>query len=509
MALGADRWRVVRLLASEAAILSVVGGALGVGFAYAGVGVFLRYAPVSIPRLGSVAVDLRVLAVAAVVSLGTGIVAGLLPALRLTNRGPWTRLQAASRTLPNTSIGLRSVLVGGQFAVAVVLLSGAALLFNSFVRMRSVDPGFDPEGLVAVAVDTKGGSGWDFQAQWIAWDRLRDELRGLPAVESVALATRVPFTPPNWMPRLLMPGDPPETIRDGIAGYVITPGYLATVGTELLEGRDFDPRDRPDSERVALVNQSFSRIHLRGENPIGATIRWAPGTEWSPGDEWEPPGEWLDGEAAPVRIVGLVEDVVQASVEEGPRPAIYVPHTQGRGGPTVVIRTSSSAADVFPDLRRAAARFNPRVPPIDFGTLDGRIAATQVLPRFQTILVGTFALVAMLLAAAGLYASLAHSVGCRQQEMGVRMALGADRAGVLRLVLKQGMGLATAGLAVGVVATISSTRLLASFLYGVRPNDPGTLLMTAAALLLVSAVACLAPARKATSVDPVRVLRAE
>jgi ABC-type antimicrobial peptide transport system permease subunit len=149
------------------------------------------------------------------------------------------------------------------------------------------------------------------------------------------------------------------------------------------------------------------------------------------------------------------------------------------------------------------------VPPIDFGTLQGRIAATQVLPRFQSMLVGAFALVAMLLAAAGLYASMAHSVGRRQQEMGVRMALGAGRAGVLRLVLGQGMGLATAGLAVGVVATMASTRFLASFLYGVRPNDPATLAMTSVLLLLVSAVACLAPARRATSVDPVRVLKAE
>ncbi len=163
----------------------------------------------------------------------------------------------------------------------------------------------------------------------------------------------------------------------------------------------------------------------------------------------------------------------------------------------------------MPELRRAAVRFNARIPPIDLDTMQDRMAATRTTPRFQTMLIGAFALLALLLAAAGLYGSLAHSVGRRQRELGIRMALGADRAGVLRMVLGQGMRLSMAGLAVGMIAALFVTRLLASFLYGVEPNDPATLLMVGAVFVLVSAVACLAPARRATAVDPVRVLRAE
>ena len=504
MALGAGRARIVRLLVSEAGILTAAGGALGVLLAYGGVGAFLRYAPQDIPRLSTVAVDARVLFAAAVVSLATGIAAGLLPALRLTGRGPWQRLSRGGRTVAEPTSHLRAVLVAGQMTVAIVLLSGAGLLFNSFVRMVALDPGFEADGLVTLSRPIKGSV---FELApgntWLGWDVLLDKLRAVPGVESVAGTTSLPFSAPYWSPKLLLPGDPPETSREGIGGYTITPGYLETMGTELLQGRDFELLDGPDAEPVALVNESFVRTQLGGADPIDIIIRVA-----------NPDGFAVQlteyGEEIPMRIVGVVEDVVQRRAEEGSRPAIYVPYTQyvPMLGIVAVVRTTLASEVIFPDLHRVSAWFNSSRE-VTIGTMRGRMARTRISPLFQTMLIGAFALVATLLAATGLYGSLAHSVGRRQRELGVRMALGADRAGVLRMVLGQGMRLSMAGLAVGMIAALFFTRVLTSFLYRVEPNDPATLLMVGVVLVLVSAVACLAPARTATAVDPVRVLKAE
>ena len=496
MALGAGRTRLVRLLVSEAGILAVVGGALGALLAYGGVGIFLRYAPSSIPRLSSVAVDARVLAVAAVVSLGTGVAAGLLPALRLTRQGPWERLQRGGRSFAEPTWRLRGVLVGGQMTVAIVLLSGAGLLFNSFVRISTVDPGFKPDGLITMTQRLKSSSAFDLREgpHWQGWDVLLDELRAIPGVESVGGTTGIPFQSPWWAPRLLLPGDTPDTWREGIAGYIITPGYLETMAIELLDGRDLERLDGPDAEAVALVNHSFVRTQLGGGDPIDVVVRLAD----------------RDGEI-PMRIVGVVEDVVQRRAEEGFRPAIYVPYTQHQrfSGLQAAVRTTLATDAILPDVRRVAAWFNSLQPTRDLVTMRDRMATTRTSPLFQTMLIGAFALVATLLAAAGLYGSLAHSVGRRQRELGIRMALGADRAGVLRMVLGQGMRLSLAGLTVGMIAALLSTRVLAGFLYGVEPNDPATLLMVGAVLVLVSAGACLAPARRATAIDPVTVLKAE
>jgi predicted permease len=491
MALGAGRTRLVRLLMSEAGILSAVGGSIGVVLAYAGVGAFLRYAPASIPRLTTVAVDTRILAVAAVVSLGTGIGVGLLPALRVTRRGPWERLHQASPSFAEPTSRFRALLVGGQMAVAVILLTGAALLFSSFMRMRTLDPGFEATGLVTMAEAYKDSELVSGLPMWQAWDLLLDELRALPGVESVAGTTTMPFESPFWSTAVRLPGDTEDTSREAIAGYAITPGYLKTMGMALLQGRDFDALDGRGAQTVALVNESFVRTQLGGGDPIELVIRWSEGEEET-------------------RIVGVVEDVIQMRAEEGFRPAIYVPYTQynAMAGVHAVIRTTGATHAIVPDLRRVSAWFNPSRQP-RIGTMPDRMATTRTSPRFNAMLIGVFALVATLLAAMGLYGSVAHSVGRRQKELGVRMALGADRACVLRMILGQGMRLSMAGLALGTVATLLSTRALTSYLYGVAPNDPATLLTVGTVLLLVSAAACLAPARRATAVDPVTVLKAE
>jgi predicted permease len=502
MALGAGRIRVTRLLLSEATVLAIAGGLVGVLIAYGSIAVFLRNAPASIPRLDAIAVDRRVFAIAAVVSLGAGVAAGLLPALGITRRrfGGGARNGAGSMSEPRSV--LRQVLVGGQVAVAVVLLSSAALLFTSFVRILGVDPGFDPDGLITtqaqVEIIVRSQLGPDRALPpnpvAAAWDLLVAELGEVPGVESVAAVTNVPFQSPVWAPGVLLPGETREELHQDIAGYLISPEYLETMGIRLIQGRGFDRRDGPDAEPVALINESFARIHLRDTDPVGAIIR-----RIDRQDE------------IPMRVVGVIDDVVQARAEDGPRPAVYVPHTQFAWPIVhVVLRTARPADVIVPALRRAAAAgISPLLPLQDVMKMTDRMAATRTTPRFQAMLIGGFALAALLVAAAGLYSSLTHGVARRRRELGVRMALGADEARILRLVLRQGMVLSISGVVLGVAGAAAFTRLLGGFLYEVEPDDPTTLIAAAAVLMIVSCIACLVPARRAMRMDPATVLSEE
>ena len=285
---------------------------------------------------------------------------------------------------------------------------------------------------------------------------------------------------------------PPDLWREGVARYSITLGYLDAMGTRILEGRDIEILDGPETQFVALVNETFVREVLDGAELIGVEMTYA------------------GSDGPPMRIVGVVEDVVQRRADDGPRAVIYVPYTQAEWPFIQIGVRSRLPADVLvPELRQGVARFNPYMPPNDVQTLDQRMAATRTTPAFQAMLLAAFAIVAMLLAAAGLYGSVSHAVGRRQRELGLRMALGAARSGVLWMVLRQGMRVSGMGLMLGIAVALGSTRVLAGFLYEVEPTDPLTFAVVALMLLLVCVAACLVPARRATGVDPVEVLRAE
>ena len=504
LALGASRSRVARLLVGEAAILSLAGGALGVALAYGGVAVFLRFAPTSIPRLSDVAIDGRALGVAAAGTLAAALAVGVLSAIKVTASGSWHQLQSGGRSVSDGVSPLGTVLVGGQVALAVVLLCGAGLLFTSFMRIRGADLGFDPVGLIAVRPAPPGPVEGAGPPGLRRWDPVLDALGSVPGVESAGAASNLPFQTPTWAPSISLPGDGADVVREGIAGYVISPGYLKTVGTPVLQGRGLEAGDGPDAEPVALVNEAFVRSQLDGRDAIGEIIR----------RRGEAPVDRATGRAngdVAMRIVGVVPDVVQMRTEEGPRAAIYVPYGQADPRQLVsfwtVVRTDLPTDIVGPELRTVISR--QRRVAMDMGTMTERASIARGTPRFQAMLIGAFAIVALLLAAVGLYSSLAHSVRRRQRELGVRMALGADRASVLRMVIGQGMRVAAVGLLLGLVGTLALSRVLASFLFGMKAYDPVTLAGIAVVLLLVDLVACLVPARTATSVDPVRVLQAE
>jgi putative ABC transport system permease protein len=492
-ALGAGGSQIARLLVSEACAVAMLAGVLGVALAYGGVALFLRYAPSSLPNLASVTVDGRVLMVSAVLSLGAGLLAGLLPAFRLIRRSRGGSLGSGQRTTPEAMARLGPVLVGGQVAVAVMMLAGASLLFTSFTRLRSADPGFETAGIITLGVGLEGamrssapGTITDVSQ---AWDLALEEIGAVAGIEAVSGATSLPFQAPSWAPRLLIDGDAPGTWREGIAGYAVTPEYFTTLRIARLSGRWFDRSDRGDTEGVAIVNRAFVRTQLGGREPIDLVVRRSD----------------LIGET-PVRIVGVVDDVVQGRIEDGARPAIYVPYTQFKGALQAIVRTSLPPEVIATELRRAVAGFNPIEPVRDVMAMEDRMGVARSTPRFQSVLISAFALVAVLLAAAGLYSSLSHWVGRRRRELGLRMALGADRGDVRRMVLAQGLGVALVGLLIGVAGALASGRMLSGLLYGVSPYDPVLLLVVGIVVLVVALVASFLPARRATGVDPVTVL---
>lgn len=313
----------------------------------------------------------------------------------------------------------------------------------------------------------------------------------MPGVQSVAGTTAAPFQAPAATVKVQVPDDASDTWRDGIALHAVTPGCLGTVGTRLLAGRDVARVDAPGSERVALVNESFVREHLAGADPIDTVIR-------------------LSEIETRARIVGVVEDVLQSRAQDGFRPAIYVPHTQyGLAAFVVaVIRTTVPATAVIADLRAVSSQLIP-ARQSEIRQMRDQMASTRTSPRFQAILIGSFAFVATLLAALGLYGTMTHFVERRRRELSLRIALGANRSGVVGMVLGRGMRLTVAGLTIGMVGALFFTQGLTGLLYGVEPNDPATLLVVGAILALVSAGACLLPAFRAISVDPVAVLKAD
>jgi predicted permease len=490
MALGAGRMRIVRLLLCETGMLALASGGVGTLIAYGGVETFLRFAPASIPRLDAIAIDVRALTITAVTSLAAGIAIGLLPALGLTRWGPWQPLQAGGRSFAEPTSPVRTVLVVGQMALAIVLLVGAGLLVNSFIRMRALDPGIEANRLVTVTISYKDTAVGDFPLPQ-AWDRVLDELRRVPGVQSAAGTTTAPFQTPFWLLRAQLPGDDPDAWRSGIAGYAVTPDYFDTVGTRLVRGRNLHRLDGPESERVALVNESFARTHLQGANPLGTIVR-------------------LTDSDNGVRIVGVVEDVVQQRAEEGFRPAIYVPYAQYGGTAFVVavVRTSGSPDTILNELRAGALRIAPGWQP-GVRLMQDMVDSTLVAPRFRAMLIGTFALMATILGAAGLYATIAHFVAHRRRELGIRVALGGDSAHLIRLVLRRTVRLSSSGLVIGVVAALILNRSLSAFLFGVESHDLTTFVLVTVILLLVSASAAVLPARRAAAIDPIIAIKAE
>ena len=511
LALGASRGRIAAQFIAEALVLALSGGLLGVGLAALGVRALLALEPGDLPRVSEVGVDMRVLIFALGLSILVAGVLGLLSALRGTRGDLRQAMAQAQRTQAGAgaSYRVRGALVVAQMALTLVLLVGAGLLVRSFLRLTQIDPGYRTDR--ALVLDISAATGDDaagMQQRVRLYDDVATRLAALPGVMTVGGINAFPLTGGNrsngtflvmsrideqldmaQLPRLVQ-----DPARSGDAEYrVAGPGYFKAMNIPVVSGRGFEDRDSPDASPVAVISASLAKAKWPNENPIGKIIQYGN----------------MDGDLRPFTIVGVVGDVREASLADPPRPTFYANYRQrprGAGAFNFVIQGDAPPEAIIPAARRIVSELRPDVPP-RFRTIQTVVSQSVADRRFVLLLVGVFGAAAMVLATLGVYSVIAYVVAQRRQEIGVRVALGAQSSDVLQMVLRQGFMLAVAGVAIGTIVALFVGRLLSRFLFGVAPNDPVAFGGVILVLTLVALLASLVPALRATRVDPMTALR--
>jgi putative ABC transport system permease protein len=481
-ALGAGRARLAAQLLTESLVLSVAGGLLGLALAAAALRALIAFGPREIPRLADSRMDPQVLLFTLLLSLFAAMVSGLWPALRsgttLARSRQWT-------TVADRSV--RNLLVIGEFSIALVLLAGAGLMVRSFLRLESVDPGFRPEKLLVMRIDLHVGKTADQQVAYFR-DAI-DRVQALPGVRSAGAIEDFLRSDPEDM--VVIEGRTPQQpgpCEDAIAGQ-----YFETAGISLKKGRYFTDLDRRDSPPVAIVNETMARSYWPGEDPIGKRFRFS-NADSSP---------WLT-------VVGVTGDMHRQGLERAVVPQAFLPHAQATDDMMdVIVRTSADPQAMAAVVQSEIQSMDKSVAKFAVTTVEKQLAEQTAGRRFQTSLIGLFSLVALLLAAIGIYGLMHYLVVQRTNEIGVRMALGARAGNVLALVLRQGLTLASLGIVAGMLGALGLTHLLSSLLYGTTPTDPLTFATAPAILLAVAAAACWVPARRAARIDPMLALRGD
>ena len=501
-ALGAGRARLVRQFFLEGLLLSLFGTVAGITLAALGTRVLLQFVPEGVPRLAQVSLDLRVLGFTMLIALGTCLIFGLVPAWQASKPDLQTALEQSGRTSgPGAGrLRFRQMLVVFQVSVAVMLVIGAGLLIKSFWLLQRVDPGFQAEGVLTAGFILPHTKYSEPNLINNFHKQLLEKISAIPGVKTATIAYDSPLHS-NWTDsveiegRVLPAGSRPES-----ANFIpVGPDYFDTVGVKLAAGRKFTSLDDQDHPGVALVNESFVKHFFPNENPIGRRIR--------PG----PPGRiWDQQKLMSFEIVGIVRDVKLAGLDAPSEPAYYLPASQAPlDDMTLLVRTTIDPLSIVGAVRQAVWSVDPNQPLSDIKTLEKVVDDSVAQRRLNMMLMALFGGLAMLLSAVGIYGLLSHAVTQRTQEMGIRMALGAQVGDVLKLVLRQGMTLALAGVAIGIAGAFALTRLIRGLLFGVQPNDAMTFVVVAGVLTIVALVACYLPARRATKVDPLIALRYE
>ncbi|HKB71507.1 MAG TPA: ABC transporter permease [Thermoanaerobaculia bacterium] len=492
-AIGAGRGRIVAQLLAESVVLASIGGALGVGLAVGGVALIRAFGPGDIPRLDQVRVDGVALAYASAISLATGLLFGVAPALHAVRGRLYESLKQGDPRAAAPESRAGRLLVVAEFALSVMLLLGAGLMLKSFWRLRAVDPGFRSDGILTGELDfpeSRYPRGRDIAA---FGDRLLALVRALPGVRSAGAISNLPLRGDRQMNlSFVVEGRPVDRGNPLLAVYAsTTPGFFSTVGLPLLRGRDFRESDTRESPKVAIVNRRLADNVFPGQDPVGRRI------------SLEDPPDWFT-------IVGVVGDARTEALASAAPNQLYMPYSQNaQSGMAVALRTVGDPDAAAAELRRAVAAVDPEEAVYGVLTMDEIVGAATGQPRFRALLTGLFAGLALLLAAIGIYGVLSYSVARRVHEIGIRVALGAGRSDVLRLVVGRGMLLAAAGVGVGLAGGALAGRFLAGLLYGVAPADPVTFVAVPAVLMSVALGACLAPAVRALRVDPTVALREE
>ncbi|HJR42854.1 MAG TPA: ABC transporter permease [Gemmatimonadaceae bacterium] len=492
-ALGAGRGRLVRQLITENVLLALAGGALGVGFALVLKRWLLALAPAGLPRLADIAIDGRVVALTLALALLSGTAFGLLAALHAARGGVSDALREGGRGSAARTRA-RSAFIVVEVAVSLVLLIGAALLTQSFVRLQRVDPGFDPSGVMTAAISLPRSPDRSLAEQGPGWNAVvepfMERVRTIPGVVAAGGVSSVPLTGAWESTTFNIVGRPvPAMDQRPRAHYAMaTAGYFRALRIPLLRGREIEPRDRADALPVVVISRAAAEKYWKNEDPIGRQI--------------------VVFDETPLTVVGIVGDVREASLLEEVNPMIYIPFAQFPiPGAGLTVRTTGDPTAIVPALRRELRAVDPTIPLTDARTMESVLDESLAQRRFAMLIVGFFAVSALTLATVGLYGVIAYGVSQRTREIGIRLALGARGADVRRMVLGQGLGVTIVGLVIGLAGSFAASSVLRSQLFEVNPLDPVTYVGIALLLALTAAVASWVPARRATRIDPVEALR--
>lgn len=506
-ALGAGRARLVRQLLAESTLLAACGGAAGLALAALGLRVLAAQAPTSIPRVDTVTLDGRVLLFAIAISLATSVVFGLVPALDRGRRDLSDALRDGARGAGEGArrSRLRGVLVASEFALALMLLVGAGLMVRTFRALSRIDAGFDPRGVASMVVSVAGSKEEAPERRAAFYGEIIEKLKALPGVEEASAINHLPIEGDLWGFPYTYEGQPPLQPGEETSGTyrAVFPGYFRTMQLALLRGRDFTASDRKGAPLVIIVNEELARRSWPNQNPLGRRVMIPNGRN----------------SQDTLTVVGVAKNAVRLEWTAKPDAEFYLPVLQTgmllesksswEAYLTFVARTSGSASVLASQMRGVVSSIDANVPVSDLVTMDDVVAHATSGARFNLLLLATFAGVALVLAAVGIYGVISYGVSRRAHELGIRMALGASRQELQRMVVGQGLVLAVAGAAVGVAGALALTRWMSALLYGVTATDPATFITVCAGLLAVAALASWLPARRASRSDPMVVLRSE
>jgi putative ABC transport system permease protein len=494
--LGASRWRIARQLLTESVMLSLAGGALGVLVAWWGTKALVALSPPALIDLKSVGVSLPVLAFTLGLSLMTGIVFGLIPSLEATRFDLQDSLKEGGKNVGGTagSHRVRSLFVVTQVALALVLLVGAGLLLKSFNRLQSVDPGFNANNLLTMRVTLPFAKYQEDSKRIDFFKKALEQVRAIPGVEAAGAINSPPFTGLYPGTNVEVDGQklpPGEELKTGVC--VTDANYFATMQIPLKQGRMYTEQEATEMRHVVLVNEEFVRKNLGGQDPLGRRLTI-----------------YMKDDNVPTEIIGVVADHKHLALDVPIEPMVYWPYAElVYTGMTLMIRTRGDAATVAPAARNVIRSLDPRQPIGEVATMEKLLSTSVARSRFSASLLTVFSFVALVMAAVGIYGVMSYSVLQRTHEIGVRMALGAQRLDVLKLVVKKGIVLGVVGVAAGLAASFGLTRLISTLLFEVTATDAATFTAVSVGLFLVTLIACYVPARRATRVDPLKALRYE
>jgi putative ABC transport system permease protein len=498
-ALGAGRWRLIRQLLTESVLVSLVGGAVAVLLAIWGTSLLVSLKPENLPRLQEIGVDLRVLGFTFGLSLLTGIVFGLLPAWAAARGGVSESLKEGGRsaTAGSARQRLRGAFVVVELAVALILLVGAGLLIKTFWNLRSVEPGFAADHLVTMRIELPEARYKEPDKQNRFRAQTLESLKSLPGVQA-AIVSELPLSFDSLSHDFLIEGAPhiEPGAEPSLETRSVQGDYFRTMQIPLRSGRDFDSRDFVEkAPLVGIANDAMVRQYFPNQDPLGKRVRWArvPTVQW-------------------ITIVGVVGDVKHYGLDLPEEPGLYSPYTQAppwKRWMSLVARTQSDPAAMAQAIKQQVWKVDSQLPVTKVRTMDEVAAASFAARRFNMSLLALFAVLALVLAAVGIYGVMSYAVTQRTQEIGIRMALGAQAADVLKLIIRNGLTLTLIGVVLGMAGALALTRLMSTLLFGVTPTDALTFVAVSGVLIFVALLACYVPARRATKVDPLVALRYE